>query len=322
MQDCNRARLGRLTIYPRGSAARVSRACSQGAWAQQVDRQPPHRGDRGRARREALQRGRLGYEFTEAGQAATAAAERIERITNELVVAVGDTDRTAKGTVNVTVPAWFAQYVIIPHLAEFRAAHPGLDIHLITTDDVLDLGRREADIGIRNVRPKQQSMIVRKGVSLAFAMYASREYLELHGTPADRSDLRQHQLIAYRDAVAYVQAYRWTNDFSDRVAFRATDAASMLDAVAAGLGIGVLPCFLATRESGVVCLETLGPPQLETIWLVTHPDAYGIAHVRTAAEWLVSVFASNSSALAARGGKELKRTSARVAKSRDSKRHG
>ena len=245
-----------------------------------------------------LQRGPNGYEFTPAGEAATAAAEQLERVVNELAAAVGGADRTAKGTVRVTVPAWFAQYLIIPALTQFREAHPGLDLHLITTDEVVDLTRREVDIGIRNVRPTQQSLIVRKWGVIAFAMYASREYVERHGTPSDRTDFADHHLIAYRDAVAYVSAYRWTNSLSDHVSLRATDATSMLDAVAAGLGIGVLPCFLAANAEGVVCLETVGPPEPEVIWLVTHPDTLEIQRVRVVTAWLAQLFARNADALA------------------------
>lgn len=247
-----------------------------------------------------LQRGPRGYEVTAQGEAAIAAAEQVERVVNELVGAVGDADRTAKGTVRVTVPAWFAQHVIIPALTAFRETYPGLDIHLVTTDEVLDLGRREVDIALRNVRPTQRSLIVRKAGVLAFAMYASRSYVALHGAPSNREDLKRHQLIAYPDAVAYVDAYRWANALSDRVALRATDATSMLDAVAAGLGIGVLPCFLAARAPDVVCLETVGPPAPEVIWLVTHPDTVEVKRVRVVTAWLLDLFARNASTLAGR----------------------
>lgn len=245
-----------------------------------------------------LQRGPHGYEFTPAGENATEVAEQVERVINELVEKVGG-DRAARGTVRVTVPAWFAQHLMIPALADFRAAHPGLDVHLLTTDEVLDLSRREADIGIRNVRPSQQSLIVRKGGLIDFAMYASREYLSRHGAPHDREALRAHYFVAYGSAVAYVQAYRWTNEWSERVAFRATDATSMLNAVGAGLGIAVLPCFIVDGANDLVRLDSVGPPQAETIWLVTHPDAVAVERVRIVLAWLVELFRNQAPALTA-----------------------
>jgi DNA-binding transcriptional LysR family regulator len=245
-----------------------------------------------------LQRGARGYELTAAGEAATAAAERIEHVVTELVAAVGDADRTAKGTVRVTVPAFFAQQVIIPGLASFREAHPGLDVHLITTDEVLDLGRREADIAVRNLRPTQPSLIVRRAGTVWFAMYASREYVQRHGMPHERADLERHHLVGYKDAIAYVDAHRWSNALSERVAFRATDATSMLDAVAAGLGIGVLPCCLAAHATDLVCVDTIGPPRPEVIWLVTHPDTLGVERVRAVSQWLLDQIEQNAAVLA------------------------
>jgi DNA-binding transcriptional LysR family regulator len=150
------------------------------------------------------------------------------------------------------------------------------------------------------LRPTQRSLIVRKAGVVAFAMYASRKYLTLHGAPSSREDLGHHHLIAYRDAVAYVDAYKWTNALSDRVAFRATDATSMLDAVVAGLGIGVLPCCLAAGVPGVMCLEAVGPPAPEVIWLVTHPDTVEIARVRAVARWLLEIIERNANSLAGR----------------------
>ena len=244
-----------------------------------------------------LQRGPRGYEFTAAGEAATTAAEHIEHLVSELEAAVGNADRTARGTVRVTVPAWFAQHVIIPALTAFRERHPGLDVHLVTTDEVLDLGRREVDIGLRNVRPMQQSLVVRKAGVIDFAMYASRDYLARHGLPRDRGDFKNQNLIGYRDAVAYVDAFRWTNALSDRVSFRATDAASMLDAVVAGLGIGVLPCFLVATAREAVCVESVGKPAPEVIWLVTHPDAVKLERVRVVTAWLIEMFAQNAATL-------------------------
>ena len=63
----------------------------------------------------------------------------------------------------------------------------------------------------------------------------------------------------------------------------------MLDAVASGLGIGVLPCFITT-DADLVCLGAVGGPQAEQIWLVTHPDTRDIVRVRVTLDWIKGVF--------------------------------
>lgn len=245
-----------------------------------------------------LERGPLGYALSDAGNRTAEAAERIEVLVDRLCSDVAGADRVAAGTVSVTTPHWFAQRLIIPDLPELRRKHPGLHVDLVTTDEVLDLTRREADIAIRNQRPTQHSLVVRKAGVIDFALYASPEYLARHGTPQSRGDFDGHQLIAYPGAVAYVKEFRWTNELGCPIALRASDAESMLDAILAGLGIGVLPCFITKGRPGIVCLTRVGAPAPEDIWLVTHEDSRGVARIRIVTEWLASLFVKHAAFLA------------------------
>jgi DNA-binding transcriptional LysR family regulator len=245
-----------------------------------------------------LERGPLGYDLSKPGRRATAVAEQIETLVHELLSDVGGVDRVASGLVRVTAPHWFAQRLIIPGLPTLREAHPGLNVDLVTTDEVLNIAKGEADIAIRNQRPTQNSLSVRKGGLIYFGLYASREYLASHGTPRNQNDFEGHELIAYQTAVAHVKAYRWTNDLPCPIAFRASDAESMLDAVAAGLGIGVLPCFITTKTRGIVCLEEVGPPEPEEIWLVTQAEARSVERVQVVSKWLLAQFVEHAEWLA------------------------
>jgi DNA-binding transcriptional LysR family regulator len=245
-----------------------------------------------------MERGPLGYDLSTAGRRATAVAEQIERLAQQLLAEVGGVDRAASGLVRVTAPHWFARHLLIPALPALRADYPQLDVDFVTTDDVLNLARGEADIAIRNQRPTQESLSVRKATVIYFGMYAARDYLACHGTPRSRQDFEGHQLIAYQTAVAHVKAYRWTNDLPCAIALRASDAQSMLDAVAAGLGIGVLPCFITSETPQITCLEEVGPPEPEDIWLVTRDDARDIERVRIVADWLINVLAKHKDRLA------------------------
>lgn len=72
-------------------------------------------------------------------------------------------DRLAEGTVRlfaaggtrtltVTLLPTFAMQWLIPRLGGFHAAHPDAEVHLITTDRVVDLSREDVDVGIRSGR--------------------------------------------------------------------------------------------------------------------------------------------------------------------------
>jgi len=52
-------------------------------------------------------------------------------------------------TLAVTLMPAFAMTWLIPRLAAFHAAHPNIEVHLVTTDRVVDLSREDVDFGIR-----------------------------------------------------------------------------------------------------------------------------------------------------------------------------
>ncbi|MCL7650659.1 substrate-binding domain-containing protein, partial [Klebsiella pneumoniae] len=71
---------------------------------------------------------------------------------------------------------------------------------------------------------------------------------------------------------------------------------AQVSAVSAGLGLGVLPHFMA-RASGLQCLQPeIGADQ--TLWLVMHSDLAGSRRVRVLADHLIALFADHQDRLA------------------------
>jgi DNA-binding transcriptional LysR family regulator len=60
----------------------------------------------------------------------------------------------------------------------------------------------------------------------------------------------------------------------------------MADAVAAGLGVGMLLCPLAAQRSGLVQLEPPDPALDTQIWVLTHPGLKAVARVRALTDFL------------------------------------
>lgn len=93
--------------------------------------------------------------------------------------------------------------VLPPALASFRAAHPAIDVELALSNRVADLGRREADIAVRTVKPTQASLVARKlGVARIHA-HAHPRYLQAHGTPRLIDALRSHPIIGFDRALSF-----------------------------------------------------------------------------------------------------------------------
>jgi len=73
---------------------------------------------------------------------------------------------------------------------------PDLQISIITTNADVDFETSKADVGIL---PKQsdKGLSHKKIRTLHHHLYASKEYLEKHGTPKTLDDLKDHKLISY-----------------------------------------------------------------------------------------------------------------------------
>lgn len=224
-----------------------------------------------------------GYRLSADSGAAVDAAGEIDAIVSELEARAD----SGNGAVRVTAPVWFARHVLIPATTQFRATHPNVQVNLLTTNQMLDLGKREADVAVRNVRPTQQSFVVRRAGLLGTALYASAAYLAARGTPSTREALRGHHVIAYADRITFSPGLTWLESIGLHVAFRATDTVALHDAARAGIGLAALPCFIGDGDTELERLSVFGV-DLDEIWLVSHADSRDSPRIRAVTQWIAS----------------------------------
>jgi DNA-binding transcriptional LysR family regulator len=221
-----------------------------------------------------------GYVLTAAGERVRADVERLEGGFLDVERQLAGGDARIEGVVRVAMTDAFANAFIVDHLASLRRSHPGLSIELVTGYAPVDLSRREADLAVRLGKPPRQPNLVVRPLGLAgFALYASEAYLARRGRPRSRGSLRGHEVVCYGGELAAVPLARFLGERAREaeVAFRANSVASVYAAVAAGLGLGVLPCVLGRqglRRVGSVLGRT-------PIWSVVHEDLVRNARVRT-----------------------------------------
>ncbi len=154
-----------------------------------------------------------------------------------------------------------------PWLALFRERHPRVRVEQSTDTRLLDLARQEANLGVRTVRPKGNSLVARKAGQLAWRLYASARYLERAVPLRSPGDLAQHQVVGFDAALSRMPQLRWLEEWeAGRFAFRSNAAVAVAGAVAAHQGVAALPCALASLhpELRPVLPEVELP--LEDVW--------------------------------------------------------
>jgi DNA-binding transcriptional LysR family regulator len=213
---------------------------------------------------------------TAAGLAAIARAERVEQEVGALESAIAGSDAVTAGAVRITAVPILVDRLLIPAAQRFCAQHPGLRLELIGEPRNLSLTRREADIALRLARPDRGTALARRIGRLDYAVFASR-----------RRGADTLPWITYEDGLAHLPQAQWTARAarSGTVApLQVNDAEAIVQAVRAGLGRALLPCFLAGREPGLV---QIGKPVLaRELWLLVHPELRPLARIAAAIAWL------------------------------------
>ena len=230
-----------------------------------------------------FQRHARGYTATEAGEDLMRVARATDDQFAQLAGRLRGRGEAVSGELVVTALAE-ASALLVPLLAEFQDAHPGLVVRLLASDRLFRLEYGEAHVAIRASAkaPEEPDNVVQALMRMEMGIYASREYLERHGTPRAPEDLAGHLFVGFDNLETRAPHNLWLRRVlpDAQVSFRAEDVRAQEQAVRAGAGIG----FLVRDEAAMHDdLRELMPPLAEwevPLWLVTHMDLHRSAKVQ------------------------------------------
>jgi DNA-binding transcriptional LysR family regulator len=231
-----------------------------------------------------------GFVLTGAGHRLLGYAETIEN--NALAVAESARQPQAlAGTVRVATMEGFASFYLAERISEFHARHPDILVELVTSAQLLNLTKREADVSVSFVCPTGSRLIVRKVGHFEVSLYAAPAYLARHGVPRTVADLKEHVFVDYIDDLVQISAVRWLLDAipNPTVVFRSTSMVSQQNAAAAGVGIVALPSFLGIGDSRFKLLPIEGLSIKRDLWLAVHEDLRHMARVKALTSFIREV---------------------------------
>jgi DNA-binding transcriptional LysR family regulator len=244
-----------------------------------------------------------GFVVTAAGRNIRSAVEEMEASVLAVERKASGEDARLEGVVRLTTTEAFAVSTLLPRFGPFRERYPGIEVQFLTDYAALDLAKREADIAVRLTRPKEDTLVARKVGEIGIAPYAAGSYLARRGLPDPATGFAGHDVISYVDAAAKWPEARWMGEVatSARVAVRCNSLLSVVAAAGAGVGIGLMPCFMGDMEPG---LRRLMPPLSSLsrdIWLVVHRDLQHNARVRAVLHFLAELVQRERSLIAGEG---------------------
>lgn len=219
-------------------------------------------------------RSQLGLTPTDAGLSLRPYAETMESTAAALERAATAHGEEVRGVVRISASEVVGVEVLPPIIEALRAVHPELNFEIVLNNRVQDLLRREADIAVRMVRPKQEQLVARRVGNIEVGLHAREDYLARCGTPRRTSELNAHTLIGYDQPNAFVRsASRFFQGFTREAFSICTDSdLAQLAMIRSGVGIGGCQVALAARDATLVrVLPSAFSMQLET-WVTMHED--------------------------------------------------
>ena len=162
-----------------------------------------------------------------------------------------------RGALKITASHGIGAYWLLPRLGAFLAQDPEVEVHLVMDDRELDLAQREADLAIRMRAPVQADLIQRKLFTVHYHMYATKAYLKGNPAPKTMEEIADHTIIVYGEtAVPEIRDINWLLEAFKKNAnpsgrgriIRINNITGILQATEAGLGIGVVPDYVAAQH--------------------------------------------------------------------------
>ena len=249
-----------------------------------------------------LTRTAQGAQPTDIGAAYFARASNILAELEAAEEVVADAVTQIAGPIRLTAPISFGIDYLAIALADFAAAHPKVDLDVSLEDRKVDLAAGGFDLAVRIGNLADSSLIARRISTVRAVILASPDYLDRHGRPRHPADLNGHDLLLYANIG---NSEQWRFEVDGRVEqvrgnprLRADNGDVLREAACAGLGICILPTFVASSaiRSGELELLLQDYPLPESgLHLVMPPGRAATARVRALIEFLAARFGGEPS---------------------------
>lgn len=242
-------------------------------------------------------RDQLGYKLTDEGSALISQAEALEQAGFAFSNAAHKKNESVMGHVCLATAQGLADHLIIPALPSLTDVNPNLTLEIVTGVSTVNLHRRDADIALRMVRPESGNVRIRKLGTLGFGLYASESYLQRRPNPDRPNNLEYDDFIGWSEAQQHLHSAQWLEKTLRGRPCRLTTTtmSAQFSAVQTGLGLAVLPHFIA-RKMGLICLQgDIGCDQ--PIWLAIHSDLAHSRRIRVVADFLTALVSDNQERL-------------------------
>jgi DNA-binding transcriptional LysR family regulator len=235
-------------------------------------------------------RTRHGYELTAVGMDLFNTVQQVEEDLAEANRKIYGKDQDLTGELRITCTEILLNGYLSPHLWKFLGHNPGIELSVMCTRSQLSLSRNDADLALRFTKTPPETLVGRRLAPVAYAVYAARGSGGDRFTAANQTDW---DWIGMVDEM-YNQLFVGSTLPDDRFKHRVDSMAAMQSMVRNGLGVAVLPCYVADRDEHLRRAEQdrLFDMNLD-LWILYPPDIRSVYRVRLFADFIIDLIVAD-----------------------------
>ena len=216
-----------------------------------------------------------GLVLTEQGELLYGTAQEVLSKLATTQILLADSKGKPSGDLKVTTTVALGTGWLTPRLNDFMKLYPDIRLQLLLDDETLNLTMREADVAIWFGPPAQQDLIRRRLFTAHYHVYASNDYVKRKGRPKSVADLDKHRILTYGGPVpSPFKEMNWLETAGAdgqgprEPALRINSLIALREAVAQGIGVAVLPDYLAKNYPRLIqVLEEIEMPVFDTYFV-------------------------------------------------------
>ncbi|PCC97982.1 LysR family transcriptional regulator [Halopseudomonas pelagia] len=245
-----------------------------------------------------FERSRSGYRPTLAGEELADTA----RVMDEAAVAaerkVAGRDLEPSGEIWTTTTDSLLMGLLTPLFKHFGHKYPGIVLDVAVSNQLFNLTRREADVAIRPSNRPPENLIGRSLTTIGQAIYAHRSLGLTPGTSI--ATLASQPWIGSGARLQDAALNQWMekNRLHAACIYRVDTLVSIFSAIRAGMGLAVLPCYLAGDDPDLVQLTDPIPELEYGLWFLMHPDLRGVVRFHALMDFLTESIRAQKQRLA------------------------
>lgn len=197
------------------------------------------------------------------------------------------------GPIRLTGPISFGIAHLNAALADFARLHPKVELDIVLEDRTVDLTEGGYDLAVRIGSLPDSSLIARRIAPVRKVVVGSPDYLGRAGRPQRPADLSDHAILLYTNESWRFRAGKGWESPRVNPVLRTNSGDMLFQAAEAGLGLCLLPSFIAAPGISRGALEVVLPdhdPGHGALHAVMPPGRAATARVRALVDFLVGRF--------------------------------